>query len=61
MASDPKRAELKAEIDELQREQLDTNDRATFIGWTPKEKAEHDKRAESLTLLRTELALLRES
>lgn len=54
-----RRTELHAEIEELQRQQLDGNVRATYVGWTREEEAAHDKRAERIALLKIQLIFLK--
>jgi hypothetical protein len=51
MPSGTIRAELVAEIAELQERQLESTANATFLGWTPEGEAAHRKRAERLSAL----------
>jgi hypothetical protein len=51
-------ADLIAEIDELHRQQLDSNVRATYVGWTQEDVAAHEKRADRMSLLKGQLAAL---
>lgn len=43
MAHDNERADVVAEMSLLQKQQLESFDDATFFGWTPDAKADHDK------------------
>ena len=61
MADSPKRTRLVAEISLLRKQQLESLENASFFGWTPEAKADHDKRAESMELLRSRLAGLDET
>jgi hypothetical protein len=58
MAHDNERADLFAEISLLQKQQLKSFEAATFFGWTPEAKADHDKRADRMDLLCSRLAEL---
>jgi hypothetical protein len=53
-----KRAELAAEIRELQGQQLESFATGTFSGWPPKQEAAHEKRGNRLALLVLELNAL---
>lgn len=55
MASTKIRAQLEAEIAELQRLQMESNREATFGGWTPEAQAAHRERADRLECLVREL------
>lgn len=58
MASDPRRANLVAEIAELQSLQRESIATATFAGWTREQAAAHYKRADRLERLIRELEAL---
>jgi hypothetical protein len=58
MADPSGRAELLAEVEELQRQQLEANVSATYVGWTEAEVAAHDKRVQRMALLRAQVAAL---
>jgi hypothetical protein len=58
MAHEARRAELATELTELHKQQLDATSSATFIGWTQKEIAAYDKRAERIALLTSQLVAL---
>lgn len=60
MADSPKRARLVAEIDLLQRQQLDCLENAVFCGWTIEGRADHEKRQDRIELLLRRLAELGE-
>ena len=53
-----KRLELMAEIAELRTEQLASDLKATFGGWSQEEEAAHHKRADRIALLCGQLARL---
>ena len=58
MANSPERARVLAEIAILRKQQLESTDSATFFGWTPETKADHEKRADRIKLLVLQLAKL---
>lgn len=58
MTSDTRRAELTAEIAELQQEHLQSFLTARLYGWIPAIAEAHDQRAERLAVLRRELNIL---
>jgi len=55
MESTPRRAELVAEIAELQRQQLESFGVATFAGWTPEQSTAHLNRSDRISALQREL------
>jgi hypothetical protein len=60
MASDTTRSELMAAIDELRKDQMESNRQATFGGWTREAEAAHERRADRMAILRRQLAALDE-
>ncbi len=61
MANSAKRARLVAEMSLLRKQQLELIEAATFFGWTPEAKADHDKRADRMELLLHRLVELDET
>lgn len=51
MAESAERARLVAEISLLRKQQLESIDNASFLGWTAEAKVDHDKRANLIELL----------
>lgn len=58
MAYSNERANVAAEMSLLQKQQLESIKKATFVGWTAEAKADHDKRADRMDLLLGRLAEL---
>jgi len=58
MADQLERAQLVAEIAELQRQRMDATINATFVGWNPEAQAARDKRMDRIAVLRHQLAAL---
>ena len=56
MPDSPKTAEQVAEMSLLRKQQLGSIENATFIGWTPEAKSDHEKRADRIELLILQLA-----
>jgi hypothetical protein len=50
-----RRTELTKEITELHERQIESLRQATFTGWTPEEKAEHERRKDRIATLQREL------
>lgn len=50
-----RRAELTAQITSLHQDQIESLREATFTGWTPEQKAEHEKRKDRISELQREL------
>jgi len=55
MTSTNRRTELATEITALHQEQIESLRDVTFTGWTPEEKAEHERRKDRLAELQREL------
>jgi hypothetical protein len=58
MADSPQTGRLVAEISLLRKQQLESIENATFFGWSPEAKADHEKRADRIQLLILQLAKL---
>jgi hypothetical protein len=58
MTSINRRAELITEITALHQEQIESLRDATFTGWTPEEKAEHERRKDLIAELQLEFNAL---
>jgi hypothetical protein len=58
VAGSNKNSEISAEIAVLRQQHLDAMRKATFLGWSNEEWAEHERRAERLRALILDLAAL---
>jgi hypothetical protein len=58
MKSTNRRAELATEITALRQQQIESLRDVTFTGWTPEEKAEHERRKDRIATLQRELNAL---
>jgi len=54
MTSTNRRAELITEITTLHQQQIESLRDATFTGWTPEDKAEHERRKDLIAELQRE-------
>jgi hypothetical protein len=52
-----KRAELLSQVTGSRQQQDESNERATYVGWTVESMSEYEKRANFLALLVTRLAV----
>jgi hypothetical protein len=52
-----KRAELLSQVTGLRQQQDESNERATYLGWTVETMSEYEKRANLLAVLLTRLAV----
>ncbi len=50
-----RRTELTLEINVLHQQQIELLRQATFTGWTPEQKAEHERRKDRIAELQREL------
>jgi hypothetical protein len=49
------RSELIVQIVAVRHEQDESNDRATYVGWTPEKLADHDNRSKLIATLTAQL------
>jgi hypothetical protein len=56
MADSIKRKELLDKIEALRKRQHESSVQATFVGWTPEAKAEHDRCSDLIGILFIQLA-----
>jgi hypothetical protein len=58
MADSPNRPRVAAELAILRKQQFDSIENASFVGWNVKTMADHDERADRIELLMGQLAKL---
>jgi hypothetical protein len=58
MADSPKRPRVVAELAILRKQQIESIENASFVGWNTEGKADHDERADRIELLILQLAKL---
>jgi hypothetical protein len=56
-----KRSELLSQFEELRKQQVESNDKATFVGWTAEAEAVYKRRADRIAAIGHELDNLDET